>query len=46
MFSFSFSVDCGCLGNVKMKETIGDGTKMSLLPTNGVGGSMRGTMKR
>lgn len=46
MFSFSFSVDCGCLGNVKMKETIGDGAKMSLLPTNGMGGSMRGTMKR
>nr|XP_034334164.1 proline-rich protein 5 isoform X2 [Crassostrea gigas]XP_034334165.1 proline-rich protein 5 isoform X2 [Crassostrea gigas]XP_034334166.1 proline-rich protein 5 isoform X2 [Crassostrea gigas]XP_034334167.1 proline-rich protein 5 isoform X2 [Crassostrea gigas] len=29
-----------------MKDTIGEGTKMSLLPTNGVGGSMRGTMKR
>nr|XP_022294420.1 proline-rich protein 5-like [Crassostrea virginica] len=47
MFSFSLCIGCGCQGALKMRETAGEGTKMSLLQTNGGGaGSMRGTMKR
>lgn len=45
MFLFFFFVDCGCLGNFKMKDIIGEGIKMLLLLINGVGGSMWGIMK-
>lgn len=45
MYSCSTVLGCSCLGDWKMKDTIVDVTKMSMLQTNGVGGT-RGAMKR